>query len=198
MTQPGTTPIDTGGTWSNPRQVRCDTTFANNTSTGCIIPSICAQFILPLSAYGAAAATYGFAENNFIDHWGADDSPRQRLADENAQTANRTNACGSGASRQFVTLPAIVSNDSCDEYPIAGSYQGGTNGGLCADIVLLLQNGVWNFYQDPNAPAVTFNEPCVRGHVPSDQNSAAGGKLGSNNQTERVLDSEKFDVVITA
>ncbi|GHA73942.1 hypothetical protein GCM10010345_90800 [Streptomyces canarius] len=198
VTQPGAVPIVKDVTWSNPRQVRCDTTFANNTSTGCIIPSIRAQLILPLSTYGAAAATYAWAENNLIDHWGADDSPLQRLANENTQTANRTNTCGTGASRSFTPLPATVPDDSCDEYPFAGSYQGGSNGALCADIIPLLQNGVWNFYQDPNAPAVTFNEPCVRGHVPSTQNSAAGGKLGSNNQTERVLDLEKFDVVVTA
>ncbi|WP_456154362.1 NucA/NucB deoxyribonuclease domain-containing protein [Streptomyces lydicus] len=44
-----------------------------------------------------------------------------------------------------MTLPATVPDGSCDEYPFAGSYQGGTNGGLCADVVPLLENGVWSF-----------------------------------------------------
>ncbi|MEU9281456.1 hypothetical protein AB0D87_42120 [Streptomyces sp. NPDC048342] len=195
--QPGTSPINIDATWSNPRQVRCDTTFASNTSTGCVISSVRAGLILPLSSYGAAAATYGWAEANLIDHWGSTANPIQRLASDTTQTANRTNTCGAGATRPFVTLPANVPDDSCDEYPFAASYQGGTNGALCADVVPLLQNGVWQFYQDPNAPAVTHNEPCVRGHVPLTQNSAAGGKVGSNSQTERIIDLEKYEVVIT-
>ena len=124
VTQPGTIPINENAPWSNPRQVRCDTTFASNTSTGCVIPTIRPVLTLPLSVYGAAAATYGWAENNLIDHWGADDNPLQRLADPNLQMANRTQTCGSGASRPFVTLPATVPTDSCDEYPFAATYQG--------------------------------------------------------------------------
>ncbi|MFF7705691.1 hypothetical protein [Streptomyces lydicus] len=92
VTQPGAVPIVEDATWSNPRQVRCDTTFANNTSTGCVIPSIRAQLTLPLSTYGAAAATYGWAENNLIDHWGADDNPLQRLADPTRRRTARTRA----------------------------------------------------------------------------------------------------------
>ncbi len=198
VTQPGAIPINENAPWSNPRQVRCDTTFADNTSTGCVIPSIRPELDLSLATYGAAAATYGWAENNLIDHWGADDNPLQRLASETAQTANRTSTCGSGASRPFVYLDATVPDDSCDEYPFAATYQGGTNGGLCADVIPLLQNGVWNFYQDPNAPAVTFNEPCIRGHVPNSENGAAGLALGRNSQSERVIDLEKFDLVVTA
>ncbi len=197
VTQPGTTPLDEDVPWSNPRQVRCDTTFADNTSTGCVIPDIRPQFTLSLSEYGAAAAAYGFAEQDWIDHWGADDSPLQRLADPDAQTANRTNTCGSGATRTFVYLDDIVPNDSCDEYPFAATYQGGTNGGLCADVIPLEENGVWEIYPDPNAPTPTFNEPCIRAHVPNDQNSNAGLALGRFAQSERVIDNEKYDVVVT-
>jgi hypothetical protein len=196
--QPGAIPLNENAAWSNPRPIRCDTTFADNTSTGCVIPSIRPVLVLPLSVYGAAAATYGWAENNLIDHWGADDNPLQRLADVNTQNAKRKNTCGSGASRPFVVLDDIVPDDSCDEYPFAATLQGGTNGGLCADVIPQLQNGVWQFFQDPNAPAVTLNEPCVRGHVPNTDNGAAGLALGRNSQSERVIDSEKFDLVVTA
>ncbi|MFD8726327.1 hypothetical protein ACFV2H_52695 [Streptomyces sp. NPDC059629] len=197
ITQPGATPLNAHSKWSNPRQVRCDTTFASNTSTGCVISDVRAQLILPLSSYGAAAATYGWAEQNLIDHWGSSGNPLQRLADVAAQAANRRNTCEGGATIPFVVSSAVT-DDSCDEYPFAGTLQGGKNGGLCANIIPQLENGTWKFYQAPNTPAVTLNEPCVRGHVPSTQNSAAGGKLGSNNQTERVLDTEKFDVVVTS
>ncbi|WP_405987931.1 hypothetical protein [Streptomyces sp. NBC_00986] len=196
--QPGTTPINIHATWSNPRQVRCDTTFADNTSTGCVISDVRAKVVLDQATYGAAAATYGWAENYLIDHWGSTANPLQRLADLTAQESNRTNTCKTGATRPFVTLPDIVPDDSCDEYPFAATHQGGTNGGLCADVIPQLQNGVWNIYQDTNAPDVTFNEPCVRGHVPGTQNSAAGGKLGTTTQTERIIPDEKYVVVITS
>jgi hypothetical protein len=198
VTQPGAVPTIPDVRWSNPREVRCDTTFADNTSTGCVIPSIRAGLTLPLSTYGAAAATYAFAENNFIDEWGSAANPLKRLADPDSQEANRKSTCGTGAARPFVYLDDIVPDDSCDEYPFAATYQGGTNGGLCADIIPQLEDGTWNFYQDPNAPAVTFNEPCVRGHVPNGENGAAGLALGRNSQNERVIDAEPFVLVVTA
>lgn len=181
----------------NPRKVRCDTTFSNDTSTGCVISDVQPQLVLPLSQYGAAAATYAWAQQKLIDRWGTAGNPLRRLGDEAIAKANRTRTCGSGASRPFIPLPNEVTDDSCDEYPFAGTLEGGKNGALCADVVPKLQNGVWNFYQDPNSPAFTGNEPCIRGHVPSGQNSAAGGKFGANNQAERIIPDEKFQVVIS-
>ncbi len=181
----------------NPRKVRCDTTFSNNTSTGCVISDVQPQLVLPLSEYGAAAATYAWAQQKLIDQWGTAGNPLKRLGDEAIATANRTRTCGSGASRPFIPQPSEVTDDSCDEYPFAGTHEGGKNGALCADVIPKLQNGVWNFYQDLNSPAVTGNEPCIRGHVPSGENSAAGGKFGVNNRTERIIPDEKFQVVIS-
>jgi hypothetical protein len=63
VVQPGTTPITADSPWTNPRPVRCDTTFASNTSTGCVIASVRPTLTLSLAQYGAAAALYGFAEN---------------------------------------------------------------------------------------------------------------------------------------
>ncbi|WP_141714017.1 hypothetical protein [Micromonospora inyonensis] len=51
---------------------------------------------------------------------------------------------------------------------------------MCADIVPLLQNGVWDFYQANDAKPVTFNGPCFRGHVPELHDEAAGGKLAAS------------------
>lgn len=81
---------------------------------------------------------------------------------------------------------------------LLAAYQGGTNGGLCADVFPLQDaSGTWNLYEDPNAPAVTQNEPCLRGHVPQSENSAVGGALGAFAQNQRVLDLEKYTVLIT-
>ncbi|GAA3084960.1 hypothetical protein GCM10020000_84300 [Streptomyces olivoverticillatus] len=39
--------------------------------------------------------------------------------------------------------------------------------------------------------------PCIRAHVPSDQNQAAGGEVGRKVQFERILQGEAYQVVIT-
>lgn len=54
--------------WRNSRQVRCDTTFSNNTSTGCVISDVRPQLVMSESQYGAAAATYNWGEQILIDH----------------------------------------------------------------------------------------------------------------------------------
>jgi hypothetical protein len=197
--QPGTTPINPDVTWTNPQQVRCDATFPYgvNTSTGCVISSVRAQLTLSLATYGAAAALYGFAENDWIDEWGSSGNPLQRQPDPAVQNINRTSTCGTGAARPWVDDDVTVPDDSCDEYPFAATYQGGTNGGLCADVYPLLVNGTWEIFQDPNAPAVTFDEPCLRGHVNVDQNKAAGGQVGRLATGQRVIDGEKYTLVVT-
>ncbi|MCX4688603.1 hypothetical protein OG401_30630 [Kitasatospora purpeofusca] len=92
-------------------------------------------------------------------------------------------------------MPAVT-DDSCDEYPFAGTSQGGHTG--CADIVPQLENGQWKLYAVKGRPDVTLHEPCVRGRVPLTQNQAAGGKYGSFVQTDRIMDAEKFVVSITS
>ncbi|NGM11571.1 hypothetical protein ENC19_02160 [Verrucosispora sp. CWR15] len=91
-------------------------------------------------------------------------------------------------------MPEYVPNDSCDEFPFAGTYEGGTDGRLCADILPLYENGQWVLDEARADKPVTFNEPCVRGHVDVDANSSAGGKYGAFVRNQRVLDTEKFDV----
>lgn len=198
--QPGTTPINASSTWTNPQAVRCDTLFpyATQTSTGCVIAAVRPQITLSLATYGAAAALYGFAEQDWIDEWGTNGSPLQRQPNPAIQTANRTNTCGTGASRPFVINDSVVPDDSCDEYPFAATYQGGKDGGLCADVFPLLENGTWMLYEDPNAPAVTYNEPCLRGHVPSSENSLVGPALGNFAKSQRVIDGDNYNVVVTS
>jgi hypothetical protein len=93
---------------------------------------------------------------------------------------------------------SIVQDDSCDEFPFAGTYEGGTDGGLCAEIVPQYEDGAWYIYQADDSRPVTGDEPCVRGHVPNTVNKAAGGKYGSFVQTQRLIDTEKFTVSVTA
>ncbi|MEU4896155.1 hypothetical protein AB0B12_25905 [Streptomyces sp. NPDC044780] len=193
ITHAGVIPVDPTSSWASPSTIRCDSEVGSN--PGCVFPDYRANLELPISQYGAAAITYLWAQLNLPDGWG-DATPLRRLGSTTTAEANRRATCEDGT---FSPLPSdIVADDSCDEYPFAGTYEGGTAGGLCADIAPILENGQWEVYQaNPNKP-VTLNEPCVRGHVPSGENKAAGGKLGSFVQTDRVLETEKFNVVITA
>ncbi|WP_439145616.1 NucA/NucB deoxyribonuclease domain-containing protein [Streptomyces canus] len=114
---------------------------------------------------------------------------------ESAANSNRRATCEDGT---FVPFDDdIVVDDSCDEFPFAGTYEGGTVGSFCADIVPLFEDGQWYIYEASADKPVTYHEPCVRGHVPLTYNSAAGGKYGSFVQTDRVLDTESFNVTVT-
>lgn len=80
-----------------------------------------------------------------------------------------------GSADPFVYMFDAVPNDSCDEFPFARSYEGGTNGGLRADILPLYVDGEWEMFQARADKPVTFTEPCVRSHVDLDDNTNAGG-----------------------
>lgn len=197
VTQSGTVPTQPNVNWSNPRSIRCDKA-AYGTTSGCVYPHVRANLILPLSQYGAAAATYLWAQQNLPDGWG-DKTPLRRFASELGSRLHREQTCGSRSSDPFQPFPdTVVYKDSCDEFPFARTYEGGTNGALCADILPKKVGDQW--FVSPANPAKpwTFSEPCARGHVPQPENSAAGGKLGSFPNTDRVLDAEKYNVTITA
>ncbi|MFH9561803.1 hypothetical protein ACH4NR_37300 [Streptomyces globisporus] len=192
VTQTGTTPTKPTVTWSNPREIRCDsaTTGGGNISTGCALPSITPELELPLSTYGAAAATYTWAQWNLPDKWGLySGKPLTRALDGNAR---REHTCGSKSSIPFVAKPDVVPSDSCDEFPFASTQEGGTDGGRCAEIVALLENGTWNVYEADPARPVTKTEPCVRGHVPQDVNSLAGTAYSNLIQNQRMVNKDPF------
>ncbi|WP_236246844.1 hypothetical protein [Streptomyces sp. CC210A] len=196
VTTTGAVPTEPNVNWSNPRKVRCDNAVhqAGSGTPGCVYPDVTPDLSFSIGQYGAAAITYGWALNNLPN------MPHsfKRLSDATGQNANRARTCGSQSSVPFIPFDdSVVYQDSCDEFPFAGTYEGGTDGGLCAEIVPQYENGQWFVYQaDDNRP-VTGQEPCVRGHVPSGDNSAAGGKYGSFVQSQRVIDTEKFTVSIT-
>ncbi|MFM9371887.1 hypothetical protein [Streptomyces sp. Da 82-17] len=91
-----------------------------------------------------------------------------------------------------------IPDDSCDEFPFAGSFEGGTDGAQCADIVPLFENGQWRIYEARVDKPVTFTEPCVRAHVPEGANFSAGGKYGAFVKDQRVLDTEKYGVSVSS
>lgn len=188
---PNAIPLQPNAAWDGVTDIRCDNAVGN--FSGCVYPGARPDFEVSLSLYGAAAVTYYWAQTYLPDSWG-DGTPLRRLADDSLANANRRSTCEDGT---FVPLPEeIVPTDSCDEYPFAKTYEGGTPGGLCADIAPLFEEGQWQIYEaNPNKP-VTGTEKCVRGHVPLGENEGAGGELGRFTQAQRVLDLDPYSVTL--
>ncbi|WP_329127470.1 NucA/NucB deoxyribonuclease domain-containing protein [Streptomyces sp. NBC_01465] len=180
----GAIPTQPNINWDNPWPIRCDNEVGAN--PGCVVPDVRANFEFSLTELGGAAATYGWAQNALRDG-----APLTREPSEAAATSRREYTCGSNSSDPFVYMDDVVPNDSCDEFPFARSFEGGTNGALCADIVPLFENGQWMIYEARADKPVTGNEPCARGHV---DNSNTGLALGRYVQRDRVLDTEKYNV----
>ncbi|MFD8913445.1 hypothetical protein [Streptomyces sp. NPDC059575] len=183
-------PVQPNVDWDNPWPIRCDNQVGAN--PGCVVPDVRANFEFSLTEFGGAAATYGWAQNALRDG-----APLTRDSSTTTADARREYTCGSKSSDPFVYMDNVVPNDSCDEYPFASSYEGGTNGALCADIVPLLENGQWMIYEARTDKPVTGTEPCVRGHVDNTDNGGAGLALGRYVQRDRVLDTEKYNVYTT-
>ncbi|GAB3003288.1 hypothetical protein GCM10023080_081290 [Streptomyces pseudoechinosporeus] len=192
VTTTGSIPTQPNVNWDSPVQakIRCD---AELTTAGCVIPERRADLEYSLSdpKHGSAAAAYSFAQG-YLRDW----APLSRA--DGLSDANRARTCGSQSSDPFVPMPDYVPNDSCDEFPFAGSFEGGTDGAQCADILPLYENGQWMIYEARADKPVTYNEPCVRGHVALDANESAGGKYGSLVKNQRILDTEKYNVNIIA
>ncbi|MGI5519849.1 NucA/NucB deoxyribonuclease domain-containing protein [Micromonospora sp. CA-259024] len=190
ITVPNATPVQPNASWDGVTDIRCDNAVGN--FAGCVYPGARPDFEVSLNLYGAAAVTYYWAQIALPDGWGSD-TPLRRLASDSLADANRRSTCDS----TFVPFPdELVVDDSCDEYPFAKTYEGGTPGGLCADIVPLLEDGQWQIYEaNPNKP-VTGTEKCVRGHVPLAENEGAGGELGRFTQAQRVLDLDPYSVTL--
>lgn len=186
----GAIPTQPNVNWDNPWPIRCDNQVSAN--PGCIVPDIRANFEFSLAEFGGAAATYGWAQNALRAN-----APLSRDPDEATATTRREYTCGSKSSDPFGYMDHLVPDDSCDEFPFARSYEGGTDGAFCADILPLFENGQWMIYEARADKPVTGYEPCVRGHVTNADNGNAGLALGRYVQRDRVLDTEKYNVYTT-
>ncbi|MGW1278903.1 NucA/NucB deoxyribonuclease domain-containing protein [Streptomyces tsukubensis] len=186
----GAIPTQPNVNWDNAFPIRCDAMVGAN--AGCIIPAARANFTFSLAEFRGAAATYGWAQNALRGGAPLSRDPSEATADR-----RREYTCGRLSTDPFNPRPDLVPDDSCDEFPFASSYEGGTNGAFCADIVPLYENGQWMIYEARPDKPVTGTEPCVRGHVTNADNSSAGLALGRYVQRDRVLDTEKYNVYVT-
>ncbi|MEV5508798.1 NucA/NucB deoxyribonuclease domain-containing protein [Streptomyces orinoci] len=186
-------PVITNGQWAGP-SVACDGVVGG--SPGCIASDNLARvtFSKSDSKYAASAVAYEWAQNHLSDNsvMGTAQRPFTRDSDEARRRSRNYYTC-KAPPKPFVADPTVV-NDECDEFPFARTKEGGTLGSLCAEITpRYVGGGAWRVDVVRDEPVA----PCIRAHVPSDQNQAAGGRLGRQVQSERVRDGEAYQVVIT-
>lgn len=192
VTANGATPVDPNMSWESPAElkIRCDEDMGGeSTSRGCVVPiRETLEYSLSDPIHGAASAVYQYGQAL------RGNAPLSR--GEGLSSTNRARTCESKID-PFVRRPDINAEDECDEFPFAGTYEGGTEGALCADVIPVLQNGKWVITQARANKPLTGQEPCVRANMSAEANGSAGGKLGSFFRNYRILDTEKFDMEFT-
>lgn len=184
-------PVISYGQWAGP-SLRCDGQVGQY--PGCIVTEDLARVTLSKSRFGAAAVAYEWAQNNLSDNnaMGTEKRPLTRDADETRERSRRYYSC-KAPPKPFVADLTVV-DDECDEFPFAKTRQGGTLGSLCTEITpRYVGGGAWRVDVARAEPVA----PCVRAHVPHGENTGAGQELGRQVQSERILDGEAYQVVIT-
>lgn len=205
---PGGAPISPA-TWSHQNVVRCDAMVAN--SSGCTHLEIRPIVEMTTADYGAAAATYLWGQMYLIDHWGAKGTgtPLTRAGDNLAEERRRITCkkpadpdhptAAELADRNLFIKVAEVPTDSCDEFPFASTLESGKPGSFCAEVALIRQtNGSWVAFPTTAHGIPTYEEPCLRGHVPLDENTAVGQKvLSPFARQNRVVGGDKYYMKVT-
>lgn len=210
VTAPGAQITDPNAAWNNPRKIRCDDAVRDVTgkpngkpSPGCVIPTVTPVVEMstrpyvkgsPDSGQGAAAASYLWAQHNLVDGWGIKKPLTRAKYNEEDR---RAYTCGNRASVKFGDLKEMLPDDSCDEFPFASTHEGGTDGGLCAEIIPVFENGGWKILELGD-PTPNPNRHCIRAHVPGPENSSAGSVVRWGYEKQRILDSEEFMLNITS
>ncbi|MGP3683304.1 NucA/NucB deoxyribonuclease domain-containing protein [Streptomyces sp. IBSNAI002] len=184
-------PVIGYGQWAGP-SVACDGQVGS--TPGCIATDSLATVVLSKSQYGASAVAYEWAQNNLSNNnaMGTAKRPLTRDSDKPRAKSRSYYTC-KAPPKPFVADLTVV-NDECDEFPFARTRQGGTLGSLCAEIIpRYVGGGVWRVDVVRDEPAA----PCIRAHVSSDVNQNAGRSVGRQVQTERILQGEAYQVLIT-
>lgn len=181
-------------TYTSPIAVRCDAQANTGAAQGCAIPSYIPQLqVTGYSSDNTSTAYIDFFQANNADHWGQypSGSLLTRLNNPTQATANRNAMCYSGA---FTANP-VVTNDSCDEFPFASTYQSGAMLGLtgsqCSQLLpeYISATSSWVVYEYPGYSA---SQRCGLGHVTQSDNYSTGGMYSAFIQNNRVLDQDAF------
>lgn len=169
---------------SQPTNIRCDSlSYPRGGAPGCVsssaTPWMTGYYYTSSDTHGQAAGHIKSAQQALPDHWGLrqpagydsqgritfslQGTPLERIGGQPELTRqNRAAACAG-----FVP---IDSNDSCDEFPFASTYQGAS------------------FISDPTRRSVA--------HIPRAENSLGGSVLQEFYSKNRVIDGDEFYVTV--
>ncbi len=185
-------------------EVRCDDKLSIANTSGCVVPWTTPTLFVSRAEYGSSADMIEWAQQNLSGHWGlkGTGAPLHRLQNVKQRDANRQALCGSS---KFAKDPAIT-DDSCDEFPFAGTYESGALNGVdhgkdCAQVTAVRADTTGDNATDwptitPLGP-FTGEEKCVRGHIPGSLNSYLGGAYGNFIQSARLADNDGFWLRVT-
>lgn len=155
---------------AQPNNIRCDDVayISAGTYGGCVFPDMAGWFVLSLSDTGAAVSTRHIydAQANLPDHWAAYYSnllgpPIYRMYDPATTQLNRDTSCADFVKQN--------TDDSCDEYPFAATYQ-----------------GAYLVGRDRTSVA----------HVPLNDNKYGGSLYSAFLTTQRMLDGDPFWITV--
>lgn len=159
-------------------EIRCDNATAGNASIGCVVPWYPSSLIYSQNSYPALAAHVSQAQASGLPG-GSFAAPLYRTTDEATAQQNRQLACGDAPS---------IAGLSCDEYPIARSYEGLTAGGARRTF----NNCGLNLPQTTGPTGVSV---CM---ITATENNAQGGINTQFFRSQRVLDLDPFLIVVGA
>ncbi|WP_209314525.1 hypothetical protein [Streptomyces bohaiensis] len=192
-------PIKWGGA-----EIRCDDRVSHGSSVGCVVPWFTPTLRVSRAMYGSSADMIEWAQHNLTGSWGLRGSgqPLHRLQNRQQQMSNRAAMCGAS---KFTRDPA-VQDDSCDEFPFAGTYESAALNGVdhgqdCAQVTAVRASSSGDLAVDwpVVAPLGSFTgaEKCVRGHIPRDLNTNLGGIYGVFVGQVLLADGDPFWVSVT-
>jgi hypothetical protein len=188
--------------WDSPDlRVRCDNRVAG--SAGCVFDKYIPTYTVNTKKYPVAGALYWTAMQRLSSHpvGKPHNSPLHRGFEDVDASTNRAWMCGaqSGDPGGFKAHPDSFlgsldpdEQPECDEYafaaaqesagsnkvPVTGAPRARTRGIDCAQFYATRKTGKWQLLPDLRGALQTWNEPCVRGAIPGNQNEAAGGGVG--------------------
>ena len=180
-----TTPTYPSSSFSAPalNEIRCDNaTGAIGTRprrTGCVVPWYPAAVNYSRTSYPDLAAHVTRAQGSGLPG-GTIAAPLFRTTNSSINNTNRSRACG--------TAPSIT-NYSCDEYPLASTYNGLAFGGL------LRSFSGCRISAPTGVTGATGASACM---IPASQNNAQGGLMSNFYYNERVLDTDPYRVLVTS
>lgn len=171
----------TATTWYNMSETDCDNATGANGSrpqrVGCVVWWFPAMVLYSQSRYPSLAAHVSIAQNSGLPGAGFED-PLHRNETDATVNLNRSRACGN---------PPSIPGKSCDEYPLATTYEGLAFGGTLRSFTGC------NISAPTNVTGPTGASACM---ITASENHAQGGLMAAFYYDNRVLAGDPYRVGI--